>query len=53
MWEELKIASNPSGRIDAFIRSFGQDDDGEIYVLTSEEAGPTNQTGKVFKIVPA
>ena len=50
---ELSVASNPSGRIDAFIRSFGQDDEGEIYVLTSDAMGPSGQTGKIFKIVPA
>jgi glucose/arabinose dehydrogenase len=51
--QEIKIAGRPSGRIGSFIRSLGQDDSGEIYVLTSDMAGPANQTGKVFKIVPA
>jgi glucose/arabinose dehydrogenase len=52
-WEEIEVATNPSSRVDAFIRSFGLDDDGEIYVLTSDVAGPTNETGKIFKMVPA
>lgn len=51
--EELRVSSNPGGRINAFVRSFGQDDDGEMYVLTSNVAGPTGSTGKVYKIVPA
>ena len=51
-WEEISGASSSSGRIDAFIRGFGQDEEGEIYVLTSSELGPANQTAKIFKITP-
>lgn len=51
--EEIKVVGNPSGRINEFVRSFGQDDDGELYVLTSEASGPKGDTGKVYKIVPA
>ncbi|MCJ7445456.1 MAG: PQQ-dependent sugar dehydrogenase [Methanotrichaceae archaeon] len=51
--EEIKIANNPSGKVDEFIRSFGLDDDGELYVLTSDIAGPNGSTGKIYKIVPA
>ena len=55
MWsiKELKIATSASGRIGAFVHSFGQDSDHEIYVLTSDMLGPANNTGKVFKIKPA
>ncbi|MBN1236627.1 MAG: PQQ-dependent sugar dehydrogenase [Methanotrichaceae archaeon] len=49
-WEEIEIAESPSGRVDSFIRSMGIDDDGEIYLLTSDELGPTGSTGKIFKI---
>ena len=51
-WEEIEIAGRPSGRSDLFIRSFGLDDAGEIYILTSAEAGPINNTGAIFKILP-
>ena len=51
--EEVKVAGNSSGRINEFVRSFGQDDDGELYVLTSDASGPKGDTGKVYKIVPA
>lgn len=51
--EELKVSNNPGGRVNAFVRSFGQDDDGEVYILTSDVAGPSGNTGKVYKIVPA
>jgi glucose/arabinose dehydrogenase len=51
--EEVKVAGNPSDRVNAFVRSFGQDIDGELYVLTSDTSGPKGDTGKVYKIVPA
>jgi hypothetical protein len=50
--EEIEIAGNPSGRVDSFIHSLGMDDEGEIYLLTSDEVGPVNNTGKIFKILP-
>ena len=51
-WEEIEIADHPSGRVDSFIHSMGIDDEGEIYLLTSDEVGPTNSTGRIFKIMP-
>lgn len=50
--EEVKVAGDSSGRINAFVRSFGQDDEGELYVLTSDASGPSGNTGKIYKIVP-
>lgn len=52
-WEEIEISGRPGGRLGLFIRSFGLDDTSEIYVLTSAEVGPVNNTGKIFKILPA
>ncbi|KCZ72657.1 glucose/sorbosone dehydrogenase [Candidatus Methanoperedens nitroreducens] len=55
MWpmKELRIATRENGRIGTFVRSFGQDADNELYILTSETLGPEGNTGRVFKIVPA
>jgi glucose/arabinose dehydrogenase/plastocyanin len=52
MWsmKELRIATSANGRVGAFVRSFGQDTDHELYVLTSQMLGPTGNTGKIFKI---
>jgi glucose/arabinose dehydrogenase len=50
--EEVRVADRPGERINEYIRSFGQDDEGELYVLTSEVAGPTGKTGKIYKMVP-
>jgi glucose/arabinose dehydrogenase len=49
--QELRVATNPSGRLGHFLLGFRQDPAGEIYVLTSDEPGPTGTTGKVFKLV--
>jgi glucose/arabinose dehydrogenase len=49
--QQLRIATNPSGRLDAFLLGFGQDPAGEMYVLSSERTGPAGTTGKVFKLV--
>lgn len=54
MWSmrELKIANHESGRIDAFVRSFGQDLSRELYILVAQNPGPSGKTGKIYKIVP-
>lgn len=40
-----------SKEIESFVLGFGEDEDGEIYLLTSDSVGPTGNTGKVYKIV--
>ncbi|MEE8473112.1 MAG: PQQ-dependent sugar dehydrogenase [Dehalococcoidia bacterium] len=54
MWSirELRVATNASGRIEAYVRSFGQDVNNELYVLTAEVGGPAGNTGRVYRIVP-
>ena len=37
----------------AFVKGFGQDGNGEIYVATSTVIGPSGSTGKVYKLVAA
>jgi glucose/arabinose dehydrogenase len=41
-----------TGRIGGYVLSFGQDETRELYVLTSDSAGPTGKSGKIFKLVP-
>jgi len=54
-WEmrELAVAGRPDGRLGSFILGFGQDQAGEVYVLTSQNLAPAGTTGRVLKIVPA
>jgi glucose/arabinose dehydrogenase len=51
-FQELRIDTD-DGRLDAFVLGFGQDAQNELYVLTSNAAGPAGDTGRVWKIVPA
>ena len=34
-----------------YLKSFGQDQSGEIYLLTSDQGGPNGNAGKVYKII--
>lgn len=49
--EEIKPASHPNG-INAYITAFGEDAQGELYVMTNDSNGLVGKTGKVYKIVP-
>jgi len=57
MWttQEVSISTSTNGRVNAFVRGFGEDADHEIYVLTSRNAGPdpAGKTGEIWKLVPA
>ncbi len=56
MWEfgEVEVAVNGTENrtIGAYILAFGQDAERELYVLTSENRGPTGETGRVYRLVP-
>lgn len=52
-WGELQVAGMANNRIGEFILALGEDQDGELYVLTKENTGPTGNTGKVWRLVPA
>lgn len=44
----------PSGApLGLFVKGFGEDQDGEVYVCASEALAPTGNTGVVFRIVNA
>ncbi|HZD53132.1 MAG TPA: PQQ-dependent sugar dehydrogenase, partial [Woeseiaceae bacterium] len=54
LWPLRELELRPStGEWQEYIYSFGQDAEGELYILTSQTYGPTGDTGKVWKIVPA
>lgn len=59
---QLFVATPPSGAdeswtterimdLNEYVLGFGEDEDGEIYVLTTQRVGPSGTTGKVYKIV--
>jgi glucose/arabinose dehydrogenase len=50
--QELRVATSPTGRLNARVLGFGQDPAGELYALTTNNAGPSGATGRVLKLVP-
>jgi glucose/arabinose dehydrogenase len=51
-WPNSLLAINGfPNNLGLFLKSFGQDQSGEIYLLTSEQLGPQGTTGKVYKMV--
>jgi glucose/arabinose dehydrogenase len=53
LWQlqQLTVATSPSRRLGHFLLGFGQDRAGEMYVLTSDRAGPEGTTGRVYRLV--
>jgi hypothetical protein len=47
---ELNLLDAPP--LGTFLLGFGEDEDGELYVMTNGTAGPFGLTGELFKIVP-
>lgn len=48
--QELIVTTSASGRLGHYLLGFGQDDDGEVYVLTTNNSGPTGTTGRVYRL---
>ncbi|MDM7934872.1 MAG: PQQ-dependent sugar dehydrogenase [Methanothrix sp.] len=51
--EEISVSGSRNGRVNAYVRAFGEDGSGELYLMTSDVAGPSGRTGKVYRLVPA
>ena len=51
--EPLRLASHPAGHIGEYILVFGEDLNGELYVLTNGSNTPTGRTGKIFRLIAA
>lgn len=47
----LNITTAPDGELHHYLLGFGQDASGEMYVLTTDNTGPTGSTGKVYQLV--
>ncbi|MBP9026434.1 MAG: PQQ-dependent sugar dehydrogenase [Phycisphaerae bacterium] len=52
-FSEVAISNGTNGRLGRFVKGFGRDSAGEVYVLTSLVAGPSRDTGEVLKLVAA
>ena len=54
MWPYTAISLKTfPGDLGQYLKSIGQDQGGEIYLLTSGQQGPTGTTGKVWKLIAA
>lgn len=51
-FREITLKGRPDN-LGMYLKSFGQDLEGEVYLATSTVAGPTGTTGKIFKLVYA
>jgi glucose/arabinose dehydrogenase len=51
-YQEIELASHP-GDIGYYLKGFGKDLQGEVYLTVSSILGPTGTSGKVFKLVLA
>lgn len=50
-FEKLQVQKDDTTDLGHFLLGFGQNNDGEMYVLTTDKIGPVGETGKVYKIV--
>ena len=48
---KVRIQSMEDMELQHYLLSFGQDLEGEVYVLTTDAVGPSGDTGKVYKFV--
>jgi len=49
-YEQLELQSFPDN-LGQYVKSFGQDLSGEVYVMTSGQLGPQGNAGRVYKLV--
>ncbi|MDQ4075775.1 MAG: PQQ-dependent sugar dehydrogenase, partial [Chloroflexota bacterium] len=49
---KLEIEGSDNGELQHFVLGFGQDSEGEVYVLADRATGPEGMTGVVLQIVP-
>jgi glucose/arabinose dehydrogenase len=49
-YDEVNLKSHPDD-VGYYLRGFGQDNQGELYLTVSSMLGPSGSTGKVFKLV--
>jgi glucose/arabinose dehydrogenase len=51
--EQLIPTTHPKENLGLFVWAFGEDEQGELYLLTNGNNGVVGTTGKIFKLVPA
>ncbi len=52
IWERFDFQLHPSGgRLNRFVKGFGEDETGEVYILSSTALGPNGRTGDARRLV--
>lgn len=49
--ELFRISTHKEGELDGFLLMIGRDAEGELYVMTNGNQGPSGRTGKIHKLV--
>ena len=49
IWERYELI--PSGSFNRFILSLGEDENGELYILSKTNLGPSGNTGDIRRII--
>ena len=52
-WQPLEVEGQTKGSVGAYVTAFGEDNSGELYVLTNGSNMVKGTSGKVYKIVKA
>jgi len=52
LWTLQELLINGTDRLTYVVKGFGQDRNGEVYVMASKILGPDGKTGTIFKFVP-
>ncbi len=48
---ELSVSGSPGGKLGHYLLGLGEDAQGEVYVLVSDNPGPTGSSGRVYEVV--
>jgi glucose/arabinose dehydrogenase len=51
-YSQITFKNTPNGDLNQYLLGFGQDLDGQVYLLTSGQTGPSGTSGQVFRMVP-
>lgn len=51
-YDEVNLVSYPND-LGYYLKGFGQDNNGEVYLAVSSVAGPSGTTGRIFKLIKA
>ena len=48
--QQLTVPANPGGALGHFVLGFGEDQRGEVYVLTTDDFGLTGTSGRIYQL---